>query len=264
MGRLAELIQTTIVEPGSLGIFWIGQAGFVYKTPGGSIIYVDPYLTDFVARKYPRVGYGFKRITGCPITPEEVQADLVVSTHAHEDHLDQGAVPAWLRNPRIHFVGAPDCREPYRQLGVPEDRRAILTIGQVMQFRDFRLTGVYADHGEQTPHAIGILLTVGDITVWQVGDTAYRPERWQDVFALGVDVIVPPINGMYGNLNGVEAARLAHDARARVVIPCHFWTFVEHGSNPLEFMQAREQLAPEVKPVLMAHGELFVYRKHTG
>ncbi|MCL5995454.1 MAG: MBL fold metallo-hydrolase [Chloroflexi bacterium] len=261
MERLADQIKTTTVEPGGLAIFWIGQAGFVYKTPAGGVIYVDPYLTDFVARALPHIGYGFKRITGCPIEAGEVDADLVVSTHAHEDHLDQDAIPILLKNERIHFAGAPDCREKYQQLGVPSTRYRIIHVGQTLRVKDVDVTGVYADHGESTPHALGVLLTIGDIKVWQVGDTAYRPAQWQDIFASNVDVIVPPINGAFGNLNGVEAAQLANDAHARVAIPCHFWTFAEHGGNPAEFMDACKQFAPGVKPLLMSHGERFVYRK---
>ena len=50
MERLATRISKTSVEPNSLAIFWIGQAGFVYKTPGGTVVYVDPYLTDYVTQ----------------------------------------------------------------------------------------------------------------------------------------------------------------------------------------------------------------------
>ena len=108
---------------------------------------------------------------------------------------------------------------------------------------------------------MGILLTFGDIKVWQVGDTAYRPAQWQGIYGAGVDVVTPPINGMYGNLNGIEAARLAGDAGAKVAIPCHFWTFAEHGGNPADFLNACPQYAPATKPLLMSHGECFVYRK---
>jgi L-ascorbate 6-phosphate lactonase len=76
-----------------------------------------------------------------------------------------------------------------------------------------------------------------------------------------VDIVVPPINGMYGNLNGVEAARLAADCGAQVAIPCHFWTFAEHGGNPAEFMDACKLYAPTARALLMAHGEHYIYRK---
>lgn len=261
MSEFARAVRETQLEPGSLAIFWISQAGFVYKTPSGTVAYVDPYLTDCVHRLYPTYGYGFKRIMGTPIEPQEVDADLVISTHSHPDHFDLDAMPTLLKNPRIRFVGAPDCRAEYEKVGVPAERLTILAEGQTIRFGDLSITGVYADHGELAPDALGVLLTVGDVKVWQVGDTAYRPDKWKSQFDAGVDIIIPPINGAFGNLNGVEAARLAHDAGAKVAIPCHFWMFVEHNGNPAQFMDACKEYAPEVTPLLMSQGERFVYRK---
>jgi L-ascorbate 6-phosphate lactonase len=129
-----------------------------------------------------------------------------------------------------------------------------------VDYGDFQLTGVYADHGALAPDALGVILQVGSVKVWQVGDSAYRPDRWQDVFQMGIDVIIPPINGAFGNLDGVEAAKLAQDAHAKVAIPCHYWLFAEHGGNPAQFMEACKTYAPDVRPYLMAQGEMFVYR----
>lgn len=264
MGDLARRIRETQVEAGTLAIFWIAQAGFVYKTAAGTVIYVDPYLTDFVHRTLPDVGYGFKRMTPSPIEAEEVEADCVVFTHSHPDHFDEDAVAVLARDPRIRFVGAPDCLPGLERLGVAAERYQVLEEGRTLTVGDVSLTGVYADHGDLAPDALGVLLATGDIRVWQVGDSAYRPDRWESVFATGVDVLVPPINGAYGNLDGVEAAKLARDARARVAIPCHFWMFVEHNGNPAVFLEACKEHAPAVCPVLLAPGESFVYRKGSG
>jgi L-ascorbate 6-phosphate lactonase len=261
MSKLASQIKELHVDSGSLAIFWLAQAGFVYKTPGGTIVYVDAYLSDCVHRMLSDVLYGFKRIMPAPLAPEEVEADVVVCTHSHPDHFDYDAIPVLARNARIRFVAAPDCRVELEKLGVPEDRYTIIHEGETLTFGDVRLTGVYADHGDLAPEALGVLVQSGDIKVWQVADTAYRPDKWQAIFAAGVDVIMPPINGAYGNLDGAEAAKLAHDARARVAIPCHFWMFAEHGGSPAQFLDACKELAPGVEPHLMAQGELLVYQK---
>jgi L-ascorbate 6-phosphate lactonase len=261
MSAFVEKVRSTQVNPGELAIFWISQAGFVYKTPAGTIFYVDPYLSDCVHRLYPDYGYGFKRIMGTPIESHEVEADYVVSTHSHPDHFDFDAIPILANNPSIHFVGATDCRAEYEKLGIAKDRFTIFEEGQTLELGDLSLTGVFADHGELAPEALGVLVTVGDIKVWQVGDTAYRPEKWQSVFDLGIDVIMPPINGAFGNLDGVEAAKLANDAGAKVAIPCHFWMFVEHNGDPAQFMEACKEHAPNVQPRLMSQGELLVYKK---
>ena len=256
MSELGRKIQETRVEAGSLAIFWLGQAGFVYKTPADTVVYVDAYLSDCAERLH-----GFKRIMRSPIKAGEVEADCVVSTHSHADHFDIDAIPIMAKNPRTRFIGAPDCRAKYQQLGVSAGRFAILERDKSLVVGDLTLTGVYADHGELAPDALGVVLAVDDIRVWQVGDTAYRPDKWQNVFAMGIDVITPPINGAYGNLNAVEAAQLAHHAGAKIAIPCHFWMFAEHNGDPAEFLEACQVYAPEVKPVLMSQGELFVYRR---
>lgn len=261
MKRLCEHIKDTEVDRDDLAIFWISQAGFVYKTPTGRVIFVDPYLTDYVARSLPEYGDGFKRMTITPIEPEEVDADLVISTHNHPDHLDMDALPALVQNSRTHFLGAPDCLSNYQDAGVPDDRYSIIGKGETIDFGDFQVTGVDADHGELAPDALGIVLTVDGIRVWQVGDTAYRPEIWQDVLSTDIDVIIPPINGAFGNLDNVEAAKLAQLSGAKIAIPCHFWLFPLHNGNPMEFLGACKEHAPQVRPVLLAPGELFIVQE---
>ncbi len=261
MESLAKRIQEIRAEPGGLAIFWLAQAGFVFKTPTGKIVYTDPYLTDYVQRALPEYGLGFKRLMPKLIEAEEVEADYIVSTHSHQDHLDVDALPGLLKNPRIHFVGSPDCRKYYLEAGVPENRLTILHKGETLHRGDFSLTGVYADHGELAPDALGVLFNFGGIKVWQVGDTAYRPDQWEDVFAEGIDIVLPPINGAFGNLNGIEAAKLAHATHAKVVIPCHFWMFAQHYGNPGEFLEACKEFAPEVRALLMTQGEGFIYQR---
>jgi L-ascorbate 6-phosphate lactonase len=260
MIELSRQIRELFVPPGSLGIFWLGQAGFVFKTPAGKIIYTDPYLTGSVQEALPEYGFGFKRLTPSLLEPEEVEADYVISTHSHADHFDVQAVPVIARSPRPHFIGAPDCRELYLQAGAPPERFTILHAGERLDLDGVQLSGVYADHGELAPDALGLWFDFAGITVWQVGDSAYRPDAWQELFERGVDVLIPPINGAFGNLNEEEAARLAHDVHARVVIPCHFWTFPLHGGDPAKFLEACKQHAPEVRPLLMAQGEGMIYQ----
>jgi L-ascorbate 6-phosphate lactonase len=261
VSELSDRIEETRVEKGSLAIFWLGQAGFVYKTPGGSVIYVDPYLSDCVSRMVGEMFFGFKRIMPSPVLPEDVKADWLVCTHSHPDHYDFDAVPVIAKNPDVKFAGAPDCLEEFQKLNLKQDRYKIIQVGKRLDCGDFSLTGVYADHGELAPDALGVVIEIGDIKVWQVGDTAYRPEKWQEVFDMKIDVLVPPINGAFGNLNGAEAANLARDCGANLTIPCHFWMFAEHGGSPLEFLEACKESAPDTEARLMSQGELIIFRK---
>ena len=257
---LAQRIENTEVSAGSVALFWLGQAGFVCKSSGGKIVYIDAYLSELVER---RLGVQFKRMMSIPIAPEDVIADLVVSTHDHPDHLDTDAIPIIAQNPRTRFAGPIECVQEYRRLGIPEERILEICEGTELVLEGFGLTAVYADHGDLAPNAVGVVLEFDGIRVYHAGDTAYRPERMQEVIELRPEIALLPINGAYGNLNPEEAARLAHDLQAKVVIPSHFWMFPKHNGDPGAFLEACERLAPEVEAVLMCQGERYTYGKHT-
>jgi len=261
MSDLAARIRETTVSPGDLAIFWLGQAGFVYKTSRDVVFYVDVYLSDCLRRLFPERGDGFKRVMPAPLAAEEVEADYWISTHSHVDHLDVDVIPMVAARQDVRFVGSPDCRAMYEALGLGKHRTAILAEGETLELDGCWLTGVYADHGERLPDAIGVMLEIDGIHVWQVGDTAYRPERWSTLFDRGVDIIIPPINGAFGNLDAAESAQLVARSGAAVAIPCHFWMFTLHNGQPAEFLQLCRELAPQTHVLLMTQGERFVYHR---
>jgi L-ascorbate metabolism protein UlaG (beta-lactamase superfamily) len=63
-----------------------------------------------------------------------------------------------------------------------------------------------------------------------------------------IDVALLPINGaaperrVAGNLDGAEAATLAHNIGARIVIPCHFEMFEFNTASPDEFVATCRRL----------------------
>lgn len=118
MTDLAKEISSATVSSGSIRLWWLAQAGFVFKSHKGHIIYVDPYLSDAVERLH-----GFKRMSLSPIKAEEVKADLIINTHEHTDHLDPDALPMIVKNnPHCKFAGSLSCEESYRQFGIGAER----------------------------------------------------------------------------------------------------------------------------------------------
>ena len=264
--RLAETIESLKVKSGNLAIFWLAQAGFAFKTSSGQLIYMDAYLSN-MCESLPGGGVGSKRLIPPPLEPVEITRGLVVATHRQQDHMDDEAIAFITRNaPQVHFAGPISCTRTLEgELSVPADRTHLLSVGEVCQFDGFSLRAVYADHGELEPDAIGIVLEADGIQVYHTGDTSYCPERMGEVIGLRPDVIIPCINGTYGNLDGIEAARLAHDVGAQVAIPSHFWFFV--GQNlkaegmPAAFLAACAKYAPHTDPMILAIGEPYLYCK---
>jgi len=254
--RLADRLGATVVPENSLALFYLAQAGFALKTSRGTIAYLDPYFSDCCERCF-----GFRRMIPALIAPDDLVPAIVASTHSHFDHFDIDALPLLARERHTHFVGSPDCAEVYAQAGLAPGRATILSEGEATTIGDVRLRAVYADHGDLAPEAIGLVVETEGLTVYDVGDSAYRPERILTSLGGPVDVMIAPINGAFGNLDADEACRLAEVVRPRLVIASHFWMFVEHGGDPAGFLAAAEDLAPEIAAMVLAPGETLLVRK---
>ncbi len=262
MTGLGHKITSVTTKKNQLAVFWLAQSGFAFRTSSGKTIYVDPYLSNSTHRLYPDVGFGFKRLSYPPLQPDHVEADYCLFSHNHPDHLDIDLLQVLAKMESVQFIAAPDCKDYLEQEKVSSNRFQILNLGQTIEIdRSTSVTGVFADHGEQAPEALGFLLAMDDIRVWFVADSAFRPDHWQDIFNQGVDIILPPINGAYGNLNEYDAAVLAGLAHARVAIPAHFGMFAEHGGDPGLFMDACKKYSPSVNATLVSPGELFLFDK---
>ncbi len=88
------------------------------------------------------------------------------------------------------------------------------------------------------------------------GDSSWRSDLFRPLFDLGLDVVIPCINGGFGNMGHIDAARMTGESGARIAIPSHFWTFAEQGAgDPLGFINARRLFAPSVRALLLRPGE---------
>lgn len=258
--KLAEEITNCRVPAHAVRVWWLGQAGFAFKTHAGRIVYVDPYLSDAVERLH-----GFKRLSLAPIAAEEVKADLVVLSHEHTDHLDPDTLPVIAaNNPDCRFAGPSGCATGLKQAGIPPRRRVLL---RPFRRRDLGAAVIHtapADHGDFAPSALALLLDFDGVRVFYTGDTSWRSGLFKPLFDFGIDLLLPCINGSFGNMNHLDAARMVQQAAPRFAIPCHFWTFAEQGGgDPYGFLQACNHLAPKVDARLLRPGEGFILAQST-
>jgi len=193
------------------------------------------------------------------MTAEDFDVDYIFITHEHADHYDSDMLSELipLINPKIF---APiECEKAMKSMGLDMSNFTLVREGYSLSFDEFSVLPVPADHGELAPDALGFVFDFKFTKLYYSGDTAYSPEKLDLPIKLTPEIAILPINGEYGNLNSVEAVKLAKDLKANVVIPCHYWTFVEHGSNPLEFKKLMEKEYPECKALFMALGEGYIY-----
>jgi L-ascorbate 6-phosphate lactonase len=252
-------MQGTAVQDGQVALFYIAQAGFCIKTPAGKTIFIDPYLSDACERLF-----NFKRMIPAVISADEVDADLYLITHHHADHFDPDTVPVIAKHPKTIFVAAPDCESLLLELNVPKHRYTILKEEQEWEWEGIKIRAIFADHGELAPDAVGYLVEVDGIKIYHVGDTAYRPKEILSSLGTTVDIMIAPINGTYGNMIASEACRLGAEVKPKILIPCHFWMFLEHVSeegkgDPATFLKESSMLPDGVKAKVMSAGELLIY-----
>lgn len=223
MTALAQTIAETQVPPGHVLAWWLGGNGFVFKTPAGTQIYIDPYFSNCVASIF-----GIDRAFPPPISAEEARPDLLIATHWHEDHLDPEGLPIVARHSQTQFIGSPGCVPRLLGWGVPRSRVTAIKTGETQTFRDVQITAVAARHvagvpGWESDDAVGILFDFGGLRVYHSGDTEYdlrlRALAYDKTHPIDVCMLV--INGAGGNMNAHEAALLAWQLGAKTVIPMH-------------------------------------------
>jgi len=244
-------------EPDKLHVWWLGQSGFLMQWQGHHVL-LDPYLSDSLTVKYALSDKPHTRMTELVVAPGLLKGiDVVTSSHNHTDHLDRETLlPLREANPGLKLV-IPEANRDFvaERLGCEGDWPLGLEAGKTLEVMEgIRLHGIPAAHNEldtddQGRHKyMGYVVEMGPWKIYHSGDTLYYEgmEEWLKKWA--VDVALLPINGnvpargVAGNLNGWEAAKLAKDIEAKMVIPCHFEMFAFNTVTPEIFDQACRKL----------------------
>ena len=248
-GPMTFLVQNIrqIHEPGQIIVFWLGGSGFLFKFGDGTVLCIDPYLSDAVERTV-----GFRRLSLPPIQANELPFDLLLISHDHRDHCDQDSLTDFITtNPNGRIIAAKSCTTvlaPYQYQIIFVDKGDAIAVGSL------RILAVPCDHGELCAEAIGFLIEYGNRTIYFTGDTSLNLDLLSSVIAEQPEVILPCINGAYGNMNEVDAALLAKLCGSKKAIPAHFWLFSEHGGNPDVFRQNLNKYAPATELILLTPG----------
>jgi len=243
-------IRASDRRDGNFRLWWLGQSGFLLQWQGVHVL-LDPYLSDSLTKKYSQTDKPHVRMTELVIDPARLSfVDVVTSSHNHTDHLDAETLVRILKgDPRPKLVIAESNRafaadrlsiDPAIPIGVDD--------GTTVEVLGIRFSGVASAHEtvERDDHGrarfLGYVLQFGEWVVYHSGDTIRYSGMAQKLRTFGVHVALLPINGraperrVAGNLSGPEAAQLAKDISAKVVIPCHFEMFEFNTAPPEEFV----------------------------
>lgn len=256
---LVSDIKSSIPQKDGFRIWWLGQSGFLIQFQGKHLLF-DPYLSDSLTIKYAQTDKPHNRISELVVKPEMLDmVDVVTSSHNHTDHLDaETLLPIFEKNPNIQFI-------------IPEANRAFVCdrlkchidypIGlnystynnKGYEIFPFEIFGVPAAHNqiekdiEGNHKFMGYIVKFGKYSVYHSGDTLWYEDMANILKPFKIDVAFLPINGnkperrVAGNLNYEEAARLAKEIGAKLMIPHHYDLFEFNTESPENFRKKAEE-----------------------
>jgi L-ascorbate 6-phosphate lactonase len=262
---LADMQRRRIPE-GALGLWWLGQASFVVRGEGVTV-YVDPYLNPS-----PR------RIVPAPLRPAQVtNADLVLCTHDHGDHIDPTALPGIAQaSPHAAILVPGVARDKVVGLGIPIQRVVVPPVDEPVTYGPLTVTAIPAAHEEldYSPERgypyLGYVLKLNGVTLYHAGDCTMYEGLTERLKAHRPDVVLLPINGhdwrrthqgIIGNMTYREAADLAVEVGADLAIPMHYGMFPHNTEPPGNFVNYVLDHYPTQRIKVMARYEGFVYLK---
>ena len=228
-GALESRFQELQVAPGTVACVWLGAAGYLLKSPGGLIVAIDPYLSDYAEDQW-----GLNRVIPPAIDPATLQPGLLLTSHWHEDHLDAPLVKKWAKLSPGMFAGPGTCAVRAGAWGWPAEKIARLELGASLGVQDVSVTAHFARHEEAdapAPEAVSFLLTIDGVKIWAICDTEYDA-RLRPMANEAIDAALTPINGVGGNWTDREAALMLSYVNPKLAIPNHYNMWEPAGFGP--------------------------------
>lgn len=165
-----------------MDIYWHGQACFKLKGKTVTVI-LDPFYPDFTGLKLPK----------------DLQGDVVLVTHQHQDHNNASAVEG---NPMV-FAGPGE----YEVKGVV-------------------ITGVSAYHdnseGKERGQNTIFHVLIDGLNIVHVGDLGQNKLSEDQLQEIGqTDILLIPVGSVY-TINAKQATEIVSQLEPKIIIPMHY------------------------------------------
>ncbi|MBI2298891.1 MAG: metal-dependent hydrolase [Armatimonadetes bacterium] len=222
-------------------VTFLGHACFEVESEAGRVL-LDPWLAG-----NPQAAR----------SPDEVQADAILLTHGHGDHVgDTVAIAKRLGIPVVAVY------ELATLLGWEGVETHAMHIGGSAEYPFGRVKFTHATHGtgmvdderrtiRYAGTAAGVLYSAGGKTVLHLGDTGLTSDLALVGRRHAIDLALVPIgdNFTMGPEDAAEAVRMLGAKRA---VPCHYNTFPPIRQDPSRFVAA---VAGAAEVTVLAPGE---------
>ena len=244
-GMSLLLVAGAAQAQGKTELQWFAQSAFKLTTPGGKVIMIDPWLT------------------GNPKTPAELKdldklgkIDLILVTHAHEDHL--GDAVAIAKKNHATIWGPLGMNQSLATLGLMplEQVPRMNKSGTIEPFPGVKITQVHAEHsselllkdpvtGKDTTYVGGepvgyIIQLENGFKIYDMGDTGLFGDMKMIGEYYKPDLLLIPIGGHFV-MDPKDAAFATRLVNPKMAFPMHYGTNPYLRGTPAEYKAAMGQ-----------------------
>ena len=195
-------------------------------TDSGKKILIDPFLDDNPTS---------------PVKSKDVEADYIILTHAHGDHLGDGMKIA--KKGKVMFICVNELGNYLQSKGFETHN---MHIGGGYDFDFGRVKFTIAHHGSGTPEGTyggepaGVIVKADGKTVYHTGDTGlFFDMKLISEMNGPIDYMLLPIGDNF-TMNITDAVKAAELVKPGVAIPIHYNTFPVIKADPQEFRKKAE------------------------
>ncbi len=256
---IAPTVSPPPSSAGKVTVQWLGQATTKITTPGGKVIVIDPWILT-----NPKTPAAFKRLDALG------KVDLILVTHAHNDHFADAPALAQLNNAPMY--GPAGLNQSLVTLGVlpaPLSPRfgkggTITPLGP-----NIKITATHAEHsselnwrnpvtGKDETHVggepVGFIIELENgFKIYHMGDTGL----FGDMKLIGEyykpDLVLIPIGGHFVMDPKDAALATQNFLKPKYAIPIHYGTIPQLKGTPEEYAAALGKSATRI--VSMQPGE---------
>lgn len=213
-------------------VTWLGHSAV--KIQGSKTIYIDPFLTG-----NPAACCGPEAVT---------QADLVIVTHDHGDHLGD-AFPI-CKQTGATLVSIHEIAVMAEAEGIPAEG---MNIGGTIESKGVTIHMVTAHHSAEKGDPTGVVIEMDGKTIYHAGDTGltYDMKLVAEFFSPELSFI--PIGDRY-TMGINSAAKAVEFCQTKKVIPIHYDTFPIVSVDPEAF---KAKVGDTADVIILKPGESY-------
>jgi len=217
---------------------YYSHSAFLLTVKNGIRILIDPFFT------------------GCPTSPvkaEDVEADYIILTHAHGDHLGDAMKIAG--RCKSKFIAVFELANYLEAKGFNAHP---MHIGGSYNFGFGKVKFTMAMHGSATPDGVyaglaaGVILSIDDMNIYHTGDTGL----FFDMKLIGemnrINYMLLPIGDNF-TMGIKDAAKAVEFVNPEFAVPMHYNTFPIIEADPFEFKKQVELI--NKKCVVLNYGQ---------